>query len=311
VRRAPAALLCTVVFLAFALAVPGFTTPGNLTGIAVAAMPLLLLATGQTFVLVSGGIDLSAPTLVGLASVVGGLVMSGDAGLMAGHAAAPVAGPLAMLASGALLGLINGACAGGLRMPAFMVTLTTGMFAGGLAILLVRLAAGTETMFSLPRGFVALGGTPAVAVAVACGCAVVAQVVLGATAYGRRLRAVGYNARAARVSGVSVPLVTTGAYVISGVFAAVAAMLLTGSLETASPAHGRPLLLDVIGATVIGGTSLAGGRGQVWGAGLGVLFLAMLGNGLTLLNLSDFAITIVKGSLILGAAILDRVGAPE
>jgi ribose transport system permease protein len=111
------------------------------------------------------------------------------------------------------------------------------------------------------------------------------------------------------VSGVPVPTVIAGAYVVSGTFAAVAAILLTGSLETASPAHGRPLLLDVIGATVIGGTSLSGGRGHVGGAALGVLFLAMLGNALTLLNLSDFAITIVKGSLILVAAILDRARA--
>ena len=122
------------------------------------------------------------------------------------------------------------------------------------------------------------------------------------------LRAVGYNPLAARVSGVPVARVTVIAYVFSGISAALAAVLLTGSLETASPSHGRQLLLDVIGATVIGGTSLAGGRGSVWGTAVGVLFLAVLGNGLTLLNLSDFVITIVKGLLILVAAIADTAG---
>lgn len=304
--RAPIVVLCAAAFIAFTVTIQGFASAANLSGIAMAALPLLLLATGQTFVLVSGGIDLSATAVVGLVSVAGGLVMSADAGLLADHGAAPFAGLLVMLATGILAGVVNGTCVGTLAMPSFMVTLTVGMFAGGLAVLLVRLAAGTETMFSLPRGFVGIGGTPLVAALVASGCALAAQGLLGKTSYGRMLRAVGYNPRAARVSGVRVARVTAGAYVLSGLFAAFAAILLTGSLETASPAHGRPLLLDVIGATVIGGTSLSGGRGQVWGTVLGVLFLAMLGNALTLLNLSDFVVTIVKGCVILVAAILDH-----
>lgn len=299
-------VIAAATFIGFMLTIPGFASAANVSGILIASLPLLLLATGQTFVLVSGGIDLSAPAIVGLASVAGGLVMSADTGLMAGHQMAPVAGLLVMFAAGALAGLVNGACVGSLRMPAFMVTLTVGMFAGGLAVLLVRLAANTETMFNLPPAFVIVGATPLAAGAVASGFALAAHGLLSATAYGRMLRAVGYNGRAAMISGVPVARVTTGAYVISGVSAAVAAVLLTGSLETASPTHGRTLLLDVIGATVIGGTSLSGGRGHVWGAVLGVLFLAMLGNGLTLLNLSDFTITIVKGIVILIAAIADR-----
>lgn len=231
--------------------------------------------------------------------------MSADVGLLAGHVLAPQAGIVMMLATGAIAGLVNGTCVGGLRMPAFMVTLTSGMFAGGLAVLLVRVAADTETMFGLPPTFVAVGATPLVAGLVACGSMVAAEGLLVRTSYGRMLQAVGYNPRTARVSGVPVARVTAAAYVISGVFAALAAVLLTGSLETASPTHGQQLLLDVIGATVIGGTSLSGGRGHVRGTAVGVLFLAVLGNGLTLLNLSDFVITIVKGLLILVAAIVD------
>jgi ribose transport system permease protein len=304
--RAPVLFLCASAVLAFSLTIPGFASTANVTGILISSLPLLLLATGQTFVVVSGGIDLSTTALVGLVSVAGGLVMSADAGLIGEHSAAPVSGLLVMLATGALAGLVNGVCVGVLRMPAFMVTLTLGMFAGGLAVLLVRLAANTETMFNLPRGFVAIGGAPFAAAVVACGTALFAQGLLGSTRYGRMLQAVGYNPRAARASGVPVARVTAGAYVTSGIFAALAAILLTGSLETASPTHGRPLLLDVIGATVIGGTSLSGGRGHVWGTALGVLFLAVLVNGLTLLNLSDFVVTICKGLVILMAAIMDR-----
>lgn len=311
VARAPILFLCAAAFIAFTVTIPGFASGANIAGVLISLLPLLVLATGQTFVLVSGGIDLSATAVVGLASVTGGLVMSADTGLLGGHPTAPMLGLLVMLATGALFGLVNGVCVGALRMPAFMVTLTVGMFAGGLAVLLIRLAANTETVFNLPRPFVLIGGTPLAAGLLACGCALAAQGLLGRTRYGRMLQAVGYNPRAARVSGVPVARVAAGAYVVSGTFAALAAILLTGSLETASPAHGRTFLLDVIGATVIGGASLSGGRGHVWGTALGVLLLAVLGNGLTLLNLSDFVITMIKGLLILIAAILDRASGPR
>ncbi len=304
----PILLVCAAAIMAFALTIPEFASAANVSAILISSVPLLLLATGQTFVLISGGIDLSAPSIVGLVSVAGGLAMSADAGRIANEATAPLAGAAVMLGTGVLVGLVNGTCVGVLRMPAFMVTLTIGMFTGGLAVLLVRLAANTETIFNLPRAFVGIGGTPIVAGLVACGFVLAAQGLLERTRYGRMLRAVGYNPRAATVSGVPIATVTTGAYVTSGLFAAVAGLLLTGSLETASPTHGRTLLLDVVGATVIGGTSLSGGRGHVWGTVLGVLFLAILGNGLTLLNLSEFVITIVKGIVILVAAIADRAG---
>ena len=304
--RAPLLVVCLATLAAFSAAVTGFGSAANLAGIVIAGTPLLLLATGQTLVLVSGGIDLSAPAVVGLASVAGGLLMSADGGLLGEHPAAAGAGLAGMLVVGGLAGLAHGVCVGALGMPAFMVTLALGMFFGGTAVLAVRLAADTETMFGLPRGFVAIGGLPWAAAALALGGAGAAQALLSLTRYGRTLQAVGYNALAARASGIAVSRITARAYVLSGVFAALAAILLTGSLETASPAHGRPLLLDVIGATILGGTSLSGGRGHVWGTALGVLFLGLLSNGLTLLNLSEFAITIVKGLLILVAAILDR-----
>lgn len=299
-------LLIDVVALAvFSILAPGFLTPVNLQAAAISSLPLLLLATGQTLVLVTGGIDLSAPSVVGLASVAGALVMGGDHGLLAGHAAAPTLGVLAMLLTGALAGAANGLAVGLLRIPPFMATLTVATLASGASIWLARRGAGAETIYHLPASIVALGATAWAGIVVALAAAAVAHALLEATALGRAMRAIGHNVRTAHVSGIAVARTTIQTYVASGLLAAVASVLLTAQLETASPAHGRQLLLDVIGASVIGGTSLAGGVGTIPATLLGVVFLAVIGNGLTLFNLSDFVITIVKGLVILGAALLD------
>jgi len=179
------------------------------------------------------------------------------------------------------------------------------MFYGGFALWLAQRTTGTETLYQLPAAFIVIGTHPWLAVGVAAAAAVVAHGLLEKTLLGRWLFAAGQNPRAALLSGVPVGRVTVAAYVLSGMFAALAAVLLTARLETASPNHGKAMLLDVIGASVIGGASLFGGKGKIaWTAG-GVLFLALLGNGLNYLNFSEFEISIVKGLVILAAALLD------
>ncbi len=298
-------VLCGVVFLGLLPFTPGFGSPSNLTNILVAALPLLLLATGQTLVLITGGIDLSVTATVGLGSVVGALVMGGDAGWLRGSPAAVPVAIAATLATGALVGLFNGTCIAWLRMPAFMVTLTSTMFFGGLAVWVAKRAVDAESIYNLPPAFLALGGQTWTSVLVAGIATLFAHLLLTRTLAGRWMQAVGHNPRTALISGVPVGAVTAGAYVLSGLFAATASILVTARLETGSPNHGKSLLLDVIGASVIGGTSLFGGKGKVAWTVYGVLFLALLGNGLNLLNLSDFLITIVKGLVILVAALLD------
>lgn len=297
-------VLDVLAFAVFAAAAPAFATADNLQNVLVSSLPLLLVATGQTFVLVAGGIDLSAPAIVGLASISGALVMSADVGLLAANPLAPAAGATVMLAVGLLAGAGNGACVAWLRMPPFMVTLTAAMFGTGVAVWATRAASGTETIYNLPAGFLAVGTTWAAAT-LAIFATVGAHVLLERTLAGRWVRAVGHNARAARVAGVPVEGTTVLCYALSGLSASLAAVLLTARLETAAPTHGRQLLLDVIGAAVIGGTSLFGGIGTIRWTVFGVLFLAMLSNGLTLLDLSDFVITIIKGCVILVAALLD------
>ncbi len=297
--------LCAAVFATFAPFTPGFSSSGNLWNIAISCLPLLVLATGQTVVLITGGIDLSVTAIIGLSSIVGALVMGGDAGWLRGSPAAMPVAMAAMLATGAFVGFLNGASIAWLRMPAFMVTLTTTMFFSGLAVWLAKKVVNAESIYNLPPAFLALGQQAWLAALLAALVASLAHLLLSRTLLGRWLYAVGHNPRASLISGVPVGGVTVSAYVLSGVFAALASVLLTALLETGSPNHGKALLLDVIGAAVIGGTSLFGGKGKVLWTVYGVLFLALLGNGLNLLNVSDFLITIIKGAVILIAALLD------
>lgn len=297
--------LCAIVFVGFAPFTPGFASPGNLTNILIACLPLLVLATGQTVVLITAGIDLSVTATIGLCSIVGALVMGGDAGWLRGNPAAMPVAIAAMLATGALVCFFNGVCIAWLRMPAFMVTLTSMMFFSGLAVWLAKTVVNAESIYNLPTAFLALGQHAWLAALLVVLAALFAHLLLARTLLGRWLYAVGHNPRTSLISGVPVSGVTVSAYVLSGVFAAMASILLTARLETGSPNHGKALLLDVIGAAVIGGTSLFGGKGKVLWTVYGVVFLSLLGNGLNLLNLSDFLITIIKGAVILVAALLD------
>jgi ribose/xylose/arabinose/galactoside ABC-type transport system permease subunit len=297
--------LGATVFAAFAPFTPGFASFENFWNIAIACLPLLVLTTGQTVVLITGGIDLSVTASIGLSSIVGALVMGGEAGWLRGHAAATPIALTAMLATGTLVGCVNGVCIAWLRMPAFMVTLTTTMFFNGLAVWLAKKFVNAESIYNLPPAFLTLGNRAWLAALLALFVVLLAHLLLSRTLLGRWLYAVGHNPRASLISGVPMGGVTVSAYMLSGVFAAMTAILLTARLETGSPNHGKALLLDVIGAAVIGGTSLFGGKGKVLWSVYGVLFLSLLGNGLNQRNVSDFLITIVKGTVILIAALLD------
>jgi ribose/xylose/arabinose/galactoside ABC-type transport system permease subunit len=206
-----------------------------------------------------------------------------------------------MLSIGGLVGLLNGLAVARLRMPAFIVTLTGMMFFSGLAIWFTQ----SKNIGGLPSSFIALGGNPWIAFVIVGAVGAFAHLMLTRSLLGRWLYAVGHNARAAHVSGVPIHGVTIVAYVCCGVCAALAAVLYTGQAETGSPVLGQRILLDVIGATILGGTSLFGGKGKVLWTLCGVLFLKLIDNSLNLLNFSIFTITMVKGGVILFAAMLD------
>jgi len=293
--------LSVIYAIALAPFTPGFASTGNFANILISLLPLFLVALGQTVVLITGGIDLSVTSIIALTSVIGANVMSSAGGWLAGSPlAAPVA-VVAMLALGAVVGGLNGVAVTWLKMPAFIVTLTGMMFFSGLAIWFTQ----SKNIGGLPEAFVVLGGNPWAAAAIAAATGGFAHVMLTRSLFGRWLFAVGHNAKAAHVSGVPVRGVTIAAYVVSGVCAALASILYTGQAETGSPVLGQRVLLDVIGATILGGTSLFGGKGKVLWTLCGVLFLKLVDNSLNLLNLSIFTITMVKGGVILVAALLD------
>ena len=295
--------LCVFYFLAFAPFTEGFASRGNFSNILITLLPLFILAIGQTVVLITAGIDLSMTSTIALTSVVGGMVMSGENGWLSNNPTAMPVAIIAMLVVGALVGLLNGFAVTVLRMPAFIVTLTTMMFVGGFAVWLTK----SKNIGGLPESFLAIGNQLWLALPLTLTVAIVAHVMLSRSLFGRWLYAVGHNSRTAYVSGVPVTGVTCSAYVVSGVCAALASVLLTADAQTASPVLGRNMLLDVIGATVIGGTSLFGGKGKVLWTFFGVLFLKLIDNSLNLRNLADWDIRIVKGGVILVAAMLDAL----
>lgn len=294
-------LLSAVYFLAMLPIAPGFGSRENLQNIVSSLLPLFALSLGQTFVLITGGIDLSVTAVVALASVAGAAVMSRETGMLRGSAVAVPSAIAVMLAVGILLGALNGFAVSRLRMPAFIVTLTSMMFFSGFAIWSTQ----SKNIPNLPAAFNALGSKTLIAGLVVVLLALAAHFVLAKSLWGRWLYATGRNPRASLISGVPVNRVILFAYVVSGACAAIASILYTGRLETGSPVLGQRVLLDVIGATVIGGTSLYGGKGKIIWAFFGVLFLTLLDNSLNLLNLSYFSIMMVKGAVILFAALLD------
>jgi ribose/xylose/arabinose/galactoside ABC-type transport system permease subunit len=303
--------LCVAYFGVVAAILPDIASPENMANILSNMLPLLAVALGQTFVLITGGIDLSVTSIIALCSVTGAAVASGKVGVLGGNPALLVpAAIVLMLLIGAGLGLVNGLTITRLAMPPFMVTLTFMMFLSGFAIW----ATSSKPIHGLPDTFTAIGkgslfDVVPYALFVVGAVAALGHVLLTRTVFGRWLFAVGGNTKTARISGVPVPRTIVLAYLASGLCAAVASVLYTGRLETGSPVLGQRIFLDVIGAAVIGGTSLFGGKGSVLGTVFGVLFIAVIDNSFNLLGFSSFVVLIAKGTVILLAALLDAIRA--
>ena len=278
---------------------PHFLTVANLLNIAQQTSINAIVAVGMTYVIVSGGIDLSVGSIVALSGVVLGAV------LQDGHAL-PVALAVA-LATGLACGLLNGGLISLGGLPPFIVTLGMMSIARGAALVFTegRPVSGFEPGFrALATGHV--GGVPAPIVATIV-VYLVAHVVLTRTTFGRYVYAIGGNEEATRLSGVAVRFHKTMIYAVSGLVSAVAAVILTARLNSAQPVAGMMYELDAIAATVIGGTSLMGGEGTLAGTLVGALIMGVLRNGLNLLGVSSFLQQIVIGAVIIGAVLIDTV----
>lgn len=301
--------LTVIYFAAIVPFIPQIASLESLGNILNDMLPLLVVAIGQTFVLIVAGIDLSVTAVIAMASVAGASVMSGDGGYLAGSPLAVPAALIVMVGVGAAIGAINGFCITRFAMPPFIVTLTMMMFFSGAAIWFTTFHTTTSSIANLPPAFVVIGqgdiaGIPnSLWVALAVG--LFSHVLLSRTVLGQQLYAIGLSPRTASVSGVPVRRCILLAFVISGICASLSSMLYTGRLETGTPILGQNMLLDIIGAVVIGGTSLFGGKGKIVWTVFGVLFLVVIDTSLKMMGLSLFFVFAIKGAVILLAAVID------
>lgn len=283
----------------FALLSPNFLSVGNAVNILRQASINIVLATGMTFVILTGGIDLSVGSVLAVSAVVSVLVSLLPA---VGWLAVPVA-----LLTGLLLGLVNGGLITFLKLPPFIVTLGTLTALRGAAYLVAN---GT-TVINRDINFAWIGnsyvGFLPWLVIIALLTVAVSWFVLRQTVLGVQIYAVGGNERAARLTGIKVNRVLLFVYGVSGLLAGLAGIMSASRLYSATGMLGQGYELDAIAAVILGGTSFTGGIGTIIGTLFGALIIAVLNNGLTLLNMSFFWQLVVKGLVIIAAVIIDRL----
>ncbi len=320
-------ILTVTYFSVMATIIPELASGANLKNLLTYIWPLLILVIGQTMVMIVAGIDLSQTAIMGLTSVVGaalmtqavepaifqytplwGMVLSDSGGLLQGVQGAVVTASILMVLLGALMGTLNGLAVAFLKIPAFMVTLVTQVLFAAVAVWLTK----SEKISALPDSFLNIKQPLAEQIPslspmllITLSVMLILHLLLSRGVLGRNMYATGANQKSAQVSGVRVAKTLVVAYMLSGACAGIAGVLLSSWQETGSPTLGAGMLLDIVGAAVIGGVSLFGGKGKIIGAFFGVVFFVILDNTLNLLNLNSYTVMMVKGAVILLAASLD------
>jgi ribose/xylose/arabinose/galactoside ABC-type transport system permease subunit len=290
-----------VIWLILAILTQGlFTTSGNISNLLVATTAVLIVATGMTFIIISGGIDLSVGSVAGLVGMVTGAAVT-----------TPGVNPYVGMGIGLLVGVLAGAINGTLiaygRITPLIATLGMLGIARGLALAIT----GGEPIANLPRelNFLGIGRTlgipnPLYVVAIVI---IVGYFILNYTQLGRYSYAIGGNEEAARLSGIPVRRHKLTLYILSGFLSGVAGLVLVGLNLSASPTNGDLLELNAIAAVVIGGTSLQGGAGGVLGTIVGAILMGSLTNGQILLGVQSYYSRIIAGVVIIVAVLLDRL----
>ena len=316
VLRLRAVIALVVLSIVFSLLSPEFLTTGNLAILIKHVAINAILAIGMTFVILSGGIDLSVGSVVGLCGMIAGglvsrgLVLPSLGGVVFVHTWLVVA---IALAAGMALGAVNGWLVSRLRVPPFIATLGLLYVARGAALLMSDGATFPNLAGDPARGNT---GLPAIGAGTWLGLpipvwlmvalAAAAMFVAMRTPFGRQVYAVGGNERAALLAGVRVARVRMSVYVISGFCAALVGVIIAAQLGAAHPATGETFELNAIAAVVLGGTSLMGGRGTIAGTLIGAFVIGVLADGLVLLGVSEFWQMVIKGLVIVLAVVLDQ-----
>jgi ribose transport system permease protein len=287
-----------VLCIAFGLLSPVFFTSYNFMNIARQCSINLILAVGMTFVILTGGIDLSVG---GFMALVGTIV----AGLLASGVSVELA-ILIGLVIGIALGLFNGVCVANAKIPPFVTTMATLSIARALALLYTN----GYPITGMPANFTFLGSGKIFSIPVPVIIAVIILAIgiflLKKTVLGRYIYAVGGNEDATRLSGINVKMWKVVTYSLHGLFTAIAGIVLTARMNSGQPTMASGIELDIIAAVVIGGTSLAGGEGGLVGTIIGALLITVLNNGLTILNVNPYLQGLIIGLVILLAVFMDK-----
>jgi ribose/xylose/arabinose/galactoside ABC-type transport system permease subunit len=290
-------------FILFALLSPYFFTPDNLLNVSLQASITAIIAAGMTFVILTGGIDLSVGSLVAFAGIVATTVLKTGLPPVVGFILAILAG----LAVGSLSGAFAGFCITRFNIAPFIVTLATMTIWRGAAFVWTD----GRPVWELPAGFAFLGTGRLLAVPVPTIIMVLtfvaSHIILTRTRFGRHVFAVGGNIEAARLAGIRTWRVLVNVYVLSATLAALSGILLASRMNSGQPNAGVSYELDVIAAVVVGGTSLSGGAGSIIGTFIGAMLIAVLRNGLNLLNVNSYVQQVIVGVVILLAVMLDQI----
>lgn len=287
-------LLCAII----TFVTPAFLTLSNITNVFTQVSVNAIIAVGMTFVILTGGIDLSVGSTLAISGALSAsIIKSTGSVLLAVIVAALV---------GIGIGIVNGILISKGKLQAFIATLATMTIFRGATLVFTN---GTP-ISKLPEEFVNIGngkiGFLPIPVIITVIVSIIAIYVLSQTRFGRYLYALGGNEDSARLSGINTDKIKTLVYIVSGFASAIAGVIITSRIGSASPNAGTGFELDAIAAVVIGGTSLAGGEGKITGTLIGALIIGVLNNGLNLMNVSPFYQSIVKGLVILIAVLLDK-----
>jgi ribose transport system permease protein len=297
------------VILVFGIAAPTLFSKAAWLSTSNYAVEYLILAVGQTFVIITAGIDLSDGAALGFSGMAGALVMEHLVNANSSSAVTVILGILVMLAAGAAIGMLNGLLITRIKLPPFIVTLGTLTAITGATSLLNN---GTE-ITTLPSWISSLGtasilsGWLPIPVLIALAVAVVFGLVLARTRFGMRTYAIGSNVIGARRAGIRVDRHLVMVYTISGFLAGLAGLLVTANFSSASPIAGTNDELYAIASVFIGGASIFGGRGTIFGTVIGCAILSVLTTGLVLTNVAPFWQEVAIGVVVIAAVAVDRV----
>lgn len=297
-----------VLIVVFSLASPNFLQFNNVIGILLATAVNGVLALGVTYVIITGGIDLSIGTVMTFSAVMTGVFIT------FWQLPVPV-GLLGGILTGALAGFVNGVVIARMRIPPFIATLGMMYIAKGLSLVISGLKPiyfnGTPEFRQIAMGSVAGSIIPGLdipnAVFILFGAAIIASFILGRTILGRYTFALGSNEEATRLSGVNTRSWKIAVYTLCGTFAGLGGVLMAARLNSAQPALGQGYELDAIAAVVIGGTSLSGGEGTILGTIIGAFVMSVLVNGLRMLSVPQEWQTVVTGAIVILAVYLDII----